>query len=190
MSQPEIILAIGNRELGEKIRQVLAESGLAVSDLCASGNEALRKVRALRPELLIANYELPDTTGFEVSKIVSGNNLCSVILLTNETQRGYVEAKAYDLDIVCLNKPINKALLLNTVELVMRSRRRIRKLEKELYEMKNSLETRKTVDAAKSVLMEKLGLPEQEAYRKIQKQSMDTGVPMKDVARIIIDTMK
>lgn len=182
-------MAIGNRELGEKIKQVLAGSGFAVMDICASGNEALRKVRSLKPELLITNYELPDTTGLEVSKIVAGNNLCAVILLTNETQRGYVETIANDLDIVCLNKPINKALLLNTVELVLKSRRRIRKLEKEIYDMKSDLETRKLVDKAKGVLMEKMGLPEQEAYRKIQKQSMDSGIPMKNVAKIIIDTM-
>lgn len=189
MSQPGIIIAIANKELGEKIKQVLAEDGFAVTDICTSGNEALRKVRSMKPELLIANYELPDTTGLEISKIVAGNNLCAVILLTNETQRGYVEAVAGDLDIVCVSKPINKALLLNTVELVMKSIRRIRKLEKEIYEMKSNLEARRLVEKAKGVLMEKAGLTEQEAYRRIQKQSMDSGVPMKNVAKIIIDTM-
>jgi len=37
--------------------------------------------------------------------------------------------------------------------------------------------------------MEKLGLSEQEAYRRIQKQSMDTGVPMKEVSKSIVDKM-
>lgn len=190
MSQSDIIIAVNKRELGDKIKQALAGSGYMVQDICISGNEAIRKVRTLKPEILIANYELPDTTGFEVSKIIAGNRLCSVILLTDATQKGFVEAKISDLDVVCLNKPISKALLLNTVELVMKSRIRIRKLEAELFEIKSNMENRKLVDKAKGVLMEKAGLSEQEAYRKIQKQSMDSGIAMKDVAKIIIETMK
>ncbi len=146
-------------------------------------------MRTLKPALMLANYELPDTTGFEVAKIVAGNKLCSVILLTNDTQKGYVESRARDLDVVCLNKPVSRALLLNSVELVIKSSIRIQKLEADLNEMKTSLDTRKLIDKAKGLLMEKLGLSEQEAYRRIQKQSMDNGIPMKEVSKIIVDTI-
>ncbi|HYE83789.1 MAG TPA: ANTAR domain-containing protein [Clostridia bacterium] len=190
MSRSEIIIAAGNAEAGNKIRQVLIDNGYTVTGICSSGNEAIRKVRTLKPALLLANFELPDMTGFEVAKIIAGNDLCSVILLADDTQKGYVESRARDLDIVCLNRPVNRALLLNSVELTIRSRMRIEKLEKELNDMKNNLETRKEVDKAKGLLMEKSGLSEQEAYRRLQKQSMDTGISMKEVAKIIIDTMK
>lgn len=189
MGRSDIIIAVGNEEAGNKIKQVLTGSGFAVTGICISGSEAIRKVRTLKPALLLANYELPDTTGFEVAKIIAGNNLCSVVLLTDDNQKGYVESRARDLDIVCLVRPVGRALLLNTVELMLKSRIRIQKLEAELNEMKINLDTRKLIDKAKGLLMEKLGLSEQEAYRKIQKQSMDTGVPMKEVSKIIIDTM-
>jgi len=81
-------------------------------------------------------------------------------------------------------------LLLNTVELLIKSRIRIQKLEAELHEMRINLDTRRLIDKAKGLLMDKSGLSEQEAYRKIQKQSMDTGVPMKEVAKIIVDMME
>lgn len=190
MSRSEIIIAAGNGEAGNKIKQVLADNGFVVTGICISGNEAIRKVRTLKPALLLANYELPDTTGFEVAKIIAGNNLCSVILLTDDAQKGYVESRARDMDIVCLNRPVSRALLLNSVELVIKSRIRIQKLEAELNEMKSNLETRKQVDKAKGLLMEKSGLSEQEAYRRIQKQSMDTGMSMKEVSQIIIDMME
>jgi response regulator NasT len=125
-----------------------------------------------------------------VAKVIAGNNLCSVVLLTNDIQKGYVESRAKDLDIVCLVRPISRALLLNTVELLIKSRIRIQKLEAELHEMKINLETRSLIDKAKELLMNKSGFSEQEAYRKIQKQSMDTGVAMKEVARIIVSTME
>ena len=190
MSRSEIIIAVGNEEAGNKIKQVLAGSGFTVTGICSSGNEAIRKVRALKPLLLLANYELPDTTGFEVAKIIAGNNLCSVVLLTDDNQKGYVESRTRELDIVCLNRPVSRALLLNTVELLIKSRIRIQKLEAELHEMRINLDTRRLIDKAKGLLMDKSGLSEQEAYRKIQKQSMDTGVPMKEVAKIIVDMME
>ncbi|MGE5630778.1 MAG: ANTAR domain-containing response regulator [Caulobacteraceae bacterium] len=189
MSRPEIIITVNNEEAGNKIKQVLTGSGYTVSEICISGNEAIRKVRTLKPTLLIANYELPDTTGLELAKIIAGNNLCSVVLLTNDVQKGYVESKVDDLDIVCLTRPVSMALLLNTVELLIKSRIKIQKLEAELNEMKTNMDTRKLIEKAKGLLIEKFGLSEQEAYRRIQKQSMDTGIPMKKVSKNIIDTM-
>jgi response regulator NasT len=189
MSRSGIVIAVGGEEAGNKIKQVLTGSGFTVTGICISGNEAIRKVRALKPALLLANYELPDTTGFEVAKIIAGNNLCSVVLLTNDSQKGYVESRGKDLDIVCLVRPVRRDLLLNTAKLLIKSSIRIQELEAELDEMKANMDTRKLVDRAKGLLMEKLGLSEQEAYRRIQKQSMDTGVPMKEVSKSIVDKM-
>lgn len=190
MNRSEIIIAVSNEETGNKLKQVLTGSGFTVSAVCISGNEAIRKVRSQKPALLLSNYELSDTTGFELAKIIAGNNLCSVVLLTSDAQKDYVGSRASDLDIVCLVRPVNKALLLNTVELLIKSRIRIQKLEAELQEMKINVDTRKLIDKAKGLLMDKLGLSEQEAYRRIQKQSMDTGVPMKEVSKNIVDTME
>ncbi|MBZ4644940.1 MAG: two-component system, response regulator PdtaR [Petroclostridium sp.] len=190
MNHSDIIVAISNMDLGNRIRNVLNQNGLSVIDVCSSGNEAIRKVRMLKPDLLIINFELPDTTGFEVAKIIAGDKLSTVILLTNQTQKEYAESLIGDLDIICLNKPLNKTTLLQTIDLILRSKRKVKRLEAEVNELKKSLEHRKIIDRAKGILMEKLGLSEPEAYRKIQKQSMDTGVPMKDIAKVIIDTMQ
>ncbi len=189
MVHPEIVIVMRNAELGNRIRQVLNTQGFNVIDICASGNEGIRKIRMLKPEIAIVNYELPDITGLEVAKIITGDKLCTAILLTNETQREYVENMINDIDLICLNKPFNKTILLHTIQLLMRSKQKVHKLEGELKSLKKNLENRKMVDKAKGLLMQKLGLTEPEAYRRIQKQSMDSGVAMKDIAKIIIDTM-
>jgi response regulator NasT len=111
-------------------------------------------------------------------------------VLTNQSQKEDIEGSAGHLDIICLNKPLNKTTLIHTIDIVLRSKRKVKKLEDEVNELKKNLESRKLIDRAKGLLMEKMGLPEPEAYRRIQKQSMDSGVPMKDIAKIIIDTMQ
>lgn len=190
LSCTEIIIAAGSEEVVYKIKQLFTDNGFTVTGICSSGNEAIRKVRTLKPALLIANYELPDTNGFEVAKIVTMNNICSVILLADDTQKSYVDRRAGDLDIVCLKRPVSRAVLLNSAELVIKSRQRLQKLEAELNEIKTDLETRKLVDKAKGFLMQKSGLSEQDAYRRIQKQSMDTGMTMKEVSKIIISMLE
>ena len=61
-----------------------------------------------------------------------------------------------------------------------------RVVQQEVEDLQNALETRKVVDRAKGILMDTQGISEQDAFRKIQKMSMNTRKPMKDVAEAII----
>ncbi len=54
--------------------------------------------------------------------------------------------------------------------------------------IQEELETRKLVERAKDILMKRLDLTGEEAYRKIQKQSMNTRKSMREVAEAIILT--
>ena len=58
--------------------------------------------------------------------------------------------------------------------------------QREVQDLQNALETRKAVERAKGILMDSQGMDESEAFRKIQKMSMNTRKPMKDVAEAII----
>jgi len=63
------------------------------------------------------------------------------------------------------------------------------KLIEEAAAMRETLEARKLVERAKGILMTELGMSEEEAYRTIQRRSMDTSRPMKEIAEAIILTM-
>lgn len=58
-------------------------------------------------------------------------------------------------------------------------------LIEEVTKMREALETRKLVDRAKGFLMKFKGMSEDEAYRFLQKKSMDTAKPMKEIASAI-----
>ncbi|MCB4756410.1 MAG: GAF domain-containing protein [Elusimicrobia bacterium] len=49
-----------------------------------------------------------------------------------------------------------------------------------------ALETRKAVERAKGILMKQKNLPEQDAFREIQRQSMDRRKSMKEISEAII----
>lgn len=59
-------------------------------------------------------------------------------------------------------------------------------LSEEILTAKEALESRKTIERAKGILMKELGVPEDEAYKKIHKKSMDLRKTMKEIAEAII----
>ena len=102
------------------------------------------------------------------------------------SQRDLVE-RARDAGVVAyLVKPYREEELAPAIEVAMARFREFQTLQKQVDDIQQALETRKLVDRAKGILMDKQGLSEAEAFRKIQKMSMDNRKPMKDVAEAII----
>lgn len=186
MELSRIVVAMGNDASNAKVKAFLTENGYIVADQAADGHECLRKLNALRPDLLIIDYGLASMNGYDVARVAVEDKLCDVILVANTAQLGFVGGIKADYGFVCLEKPLNKQLLLNSIELMSKSNRRIRQLEKEIEELRNTIDTRKEVEKAKGLLMRHLNLSEAEAFKRIQKQSMDRGIPMKEIAKAII----
>lgn len=63
----------------------------------------------------------------------------------------------------------------------------IQSLEAEISDLTERFETRKRVDRAKGLLMEKMGLSEPDAFRWLQKTSMNRRLTMREVADAVIE---
>lgn len=186
MDSTRILVAMSSESLGGKVKAILTEAGYLVVDQAVDGPEALRKLRLLRPDLVVLEQNLAHMSGYDVAKVVLEDRLCSVVLIASPEQEGIFYPLKQDNNFVCLIKPVNKNLLIGMIELIVKNSRIIRGLEKEVEELKASLDTRKEVEKAKGLLMKHLGLSENDAFKRIQKQSMDRGVPMKEIAKAII----
>ena len=185
MDSARIVIAMSSDATIEKVRAVINENGYLVIDEAKDGNDCLRKIRTLRPDIAILEYSLSSTTAVEVARVATEDDICNIILISTEEQKNMI----YDLDspsFVCLTKPLNKNSLISAVEIMSKNRRKIKDLEEEIEKLRSTLDTRKEVDKAKGLLMKMLGISEPEAFKKIQKQSMDKGIPMKDIAKAII----
>ena len=87
-----------------------------------------------------------------------------------------------------LVKPIQEADLAPAIEVALSRFAEFRELEREVDDLQEQLETRKLVDRAKGILMDTQGLSESEAFRRIQKMSMNTRKSMKEIAQAVILT--
>ncbi len=186
MEETRITVAVHDMQAAQKIKYALQREGYFV-DVCVSSGEVLRRVRRGNLDILLINFDMPDMTGLETSAIIGDENICSVILLITPEQRKLCIGQIEDYDIILHQKPINRIALLSTIDTVLQNRRRVSKLSKELSTLKRGMQERKTVERAKGILMKRKSISEAEAYRRIQKVSMDTRVAMKDVAQKIIE---
>lgn len=186
MNIVRVIIALADESQLMKVRNLLTEHGYDVISISRDGHECIRKARIHRPDIALIDYNLIQYSGYEVAKVLTEDKICSVILLLNGSQKSLINENTGEGDFNCLLKPINASGLISTIELTLKSSQRIRSLEEEVQCLKDKIQTRKTIEKAKGVLMKKLQLNEEEAFRRIQKQSMDKRLPMIEVAKSII----
>jgi AmiR/NasT family two-component response regulator len=168
------------------LREMLTNLGYLVVGEAGDGHSAVNLARELKPDVAIFDIKMPGMDGIEAARILTEEKIAPVVLLTAYSQRDLVE-RAKEAGVVgYITKPMRESDLTPAIEVAMARFSEFRALEKEVGDLKQTLETRKLVDRAKGVLMDTQGLTEAEAFRKIQKMSMNKRRPMKDVAEAII----
>jgi len=168
------------------LREMLSNLGYLVIGEVGDGRSAVNLARELRPDLIIMDIKMPDMDGIEAAKILTSEDIAPVLLLTAYSQQELVN-RAKEAGVVgYLVKPFRESDLAPAIEVALARFAEFRALGKEVGDLKEALETRKFVDRAKGIIMDSQGLTEAEAFRKIQKMSMNTRKPMKDVAEAII----
>ncbi len=186
MERIRIIIADDESIIRMDLREMLSNLGYLVIGEVGDGRSAVNLARELRPDLIIMDIKMPDMDGIEAAKVLTGEDIAPVLLLTAYSQQELVN-RAKEAGVVgYLVKPFRESDLAPAIEVALARFAEFRALGKEVGDLKEALETRKFVDRAKGILMDSQGLTEAEAFRKIQKMSMNTRKPMKDVAEAII----
>lgn len=186
MERTRVIIADDESLIRMDLREMLTNLGYLVIGEVADGRSAVSQARALRPDVVIMDIKMPDMDGIEAAQILTEERIAPVVLLSAYSQRDLVQ-RAREAGVVAyLVKPYREEELTPAIEVALARFAEFKDLEKQVADLKEALETRKLVDRAKGILMDKQGLTEAEAFRKIQKMSMDNRKAMKDVAEAII----
>jgi response regulator NasT len=186
MERTRVIIADDEALIRMDLREMLTNLGYLVVGEVADGRSAVNQSRELRPDVVVMDIKMPDMDGIEAAKVLTEERIAPAVLLSAYSQRDLVE-RARDAGVVAyLVKPYREEELAPAIEVALARFREFQTVQKQVDDLQMALETRKLVDRAKGILMDKQGLSEAEAFRKIQKMSMDNRKPMKDVAEAII----
>lgn len=168
------------------LKEMLEEEGYRVVGEAGDGEAAVRLVEELRPSLVILDVKMPVLDGISAAERIAGARLAPVLMLTAFSQRELVERARDAGAMAYLVKPFTKGDLVPAIEMAVSRFTELAALEREVAGLTQRLETRKLVDRAKSVLQERYGLSEPEAFRWIQKTSMDRRLSMRAVAEVVV----
>jgi len=186
MERTRVIIADDEALIRMDLREMLTNLGYLVVGEVADGRSAVNQSRELRPDVVVMDIKMPDMDGIEAAKVLTEERIAPTVLLSAYSQRDLVE-RAREAGVVAyLVKPYREEELAPAIEVALARFREFQTMQKQVDDLQMALETRKLVDRAKGILMDKQGLSEAEAFRKIQKMSMDNRKPMKDVAEAII----
>ncbi len=168
------------------IVEMLTEAGYDVVGQAGDGEQAVALAEEHKPDLVVMDIKMPVLDGISAAERIAKARIAPVVLLTAFSQAELVERARDAGAMAYVVKPFTSADLLPAVEIAVSRYQQIMALEDEVADLADRFETRKLVDRAKSKLQTQFGMSEPEAFRWIQKTSMDKRLTMREVANTVI----
>jgi response regulator NasT len=168
------------------LRKQLQTLGHQVVAEASNGAEAVARAAATRPDLAILDIKMPGVDGIEAAQEITRGRPIPIILLTAYSEAELVERAAQANISAYLMKPIAEEDLLPAITLALIRFRQFEALRREVSDLREALEARKVIERAKGILMRRLNLSEEEAFRRLQRQSQDGNRRLAQVAEAII----
>ncbi len=188
MVSGEILLVMRQGKICSQVEKLINSLGHRITGVCHSGGNAIQMASVRKFDIVLCSSGLPDMSGLDLAVDILDKSDVSVLLITSAEEKIHIENHYDAYDITCLVKPVSKIVLQNSLDIAMRFRQKLYGVSRERDRLQKTLDRRATVAKAKAILMEKYDMSEPEAYRALQKTSMDSGVPIREIAQTVIDT--
>ncbi len=188
-SQParRVVVAEDETLIRLDIIEILRGEGYDVVGEADNGEKAVQLAEELKPDLVLMDVKMPVMDGISAAEKIVKARIAPVVLLTAFSQKELVERARDAGAMAYVVKPFTPADLIPALEIALSRHEEIKALESEVTDLQEQFATRKLVESAKSLLTTKMGLTEPEAFRWIQKTSMDRRLSMREVAETIIN---
>lgn len=154
----------------------------------SSVSEAERMTLLKSFDLLIINAPLKDESGIDFAANTAAENSFGVLILINNEYYEQVLDKVMEYGVLTVSKPLSRQTLYEAVNLLVATNYRLKKVAKKNEKLTAKMAELRIVNRAKWILIENLGLSEEEAHRVIEKQAMDERQSKREIAETIIRT--
>ena len=168
------------------LRAQLVALGHRVVAEASTGEEAVALALSTQPDLAILDIKMPLVDGIEAAERITQARPIPIILLTAYSEAQLVERAAQANISAYLMKPVSEEDLLPALTLALTRFKQFQALHREVVDLREALEARKVIEKAKGILMRRLGLTEEEAFRRLQRQSQEGNRKLAQVAEAIV----
>jgi len=167
------------------LQHILEEAGHTVT-LAADGRAALKACERFAPDLAILDIKMPELDGIETARALLDRAPVPIIFLTAYGERETIE-RAVRLPVMgYLVKPVKEAELAAMIEVAASRFEERSRAERSAAEMEGELASRRVIDRAKGMIMQKEGVSELEAYNRLSARARNERKTLQEVAEEMI----
>ena len=188
VAKRRVVVAEDESLIRMDVVETLREHGFDVVAEVADGALAVAAVNEHKPDLVVMDIKMPNMDGLTAAEQMVDQKV-AIVLLTAFSQKELVDRANQAGAMAYVVKPFTPNDLMPAVEIALSRHSQLLALEHEISDLNERFETRKLVDRAKGLLNEKMNLTEPEAFRWIQKASMDRRLTMQEVAQTVIEQL-
>ena len=181
-----ILIAEDNALARKALAAQLKALGFEVVAAAATGEEAVVHYDETKPDLVIMDVKMPKMDGIEAAKIITSRLPVPIILITGYSTGPLVDKAVESGVFAYIRKPITRKDLLPAIKFAFARFNEFKALKMEVVDLKHAMETRKFVERAKGILMKRLNISEDDAFKLLQAQSQKENKKLKDIAEIVI----
>ena len=171
------------------VRALLERAGHEVVAEAHDGREAVALAAEHAPDLIVMDVRMPHMDGIEAAREISRARPVPIVMLTAYAEADLVARASEAGAFGYLVKPFREVDLLPAIDTARARFDELAALRAEAADLAEALASRKAVERAKGILMERDGIDEAEAFRRVRAASQKTGKPMRVVADALIATL-
>lgn len=191
MYERTVIVADDDSEIREEIRRILKDSEFQIAAEVSNGLELVRQCQEKKPDLVIADIQMPTMNGMEAARQIIEEELSRcVIMLTSYADHYFVQECAQAGVMEYLTKPLDGDVLVLTMHRALEKSRELYLKNREMHKLERRKKSQNLLDAAKLLLMENRGLSENDAYLFLKNMAKRRQITLEETARIVIAKMR
>src|SRR5438445_5826303 len=169
-----------------RLKKALSSLGYEVVGEAKNGEEAVALAERLKPDAILMDIRMPKLDGIAATERIMSARPTAIVMITAYSERELVDAAVRAGASGYLVKPVSDEQIEPALAVALNRFAELRELNGELSDLKEALEARKVVERAKGILMRRLQLPEDEAYKRLQKLSRDRRQTLKQTAEQVL----
>jgi response regulator NasT len=187
MSAPRVLVCEDEGLTAMRLQASLTRLGYEVVGEARDGEAALEAVRRLKPDAILMDIRMPRVDGIAATARIMEEQPAAIVIVSAYSERELVEEALRAGASGYLVKPVSDEQIQPALEVALNRFSELAELREEVADLKEALAARKLVERAKGILMRRFSIPEDEAYRRLQRLSRDRRTVVKEVAQQIID---
>ncbi|HJT78316.1 MAG TPA: response regulator [Gemmataceae bacterium] len=181
-----VAVAEDERDTREYLQEILTRLGHQVVT-AQNGKQLAEQCRILHPDLVLTDVRMPDMDGIDAANAINAEQETPVILVTAHHDPQTLARAEADNVMAYLIKPVSPADVEASIGLAMRRFEQLHASRREAADLRQALEDRKLIERAKGIVMRRLRVDEEDAYRRLRRVASDRNLKLVALARTIID---